>query len=193
MSAVVLSFFTFFVIAFAAGVVTLDTYNESNENDDQLMATAGVIRVAQSWTNDNATNLDSAAFWVKKSGTPTGTMVATVHSHTGTYGTSSEANALLATSDTVSISGLTTSFALVTFNFTGADRIALSASTQYVVSLDYSGASGVRPAIDSSSPAADGNYSQYTAAWATNSGEDVIFYVYGKTAEAVPNKVFLTI
>lgn len=160
----------------------LDSYSESNYATLAALYSGNWIIYGQSFTSSVGGELDSVKFYLKKTGTPPGNMTATIYAHTGTYGSSSKGTGpTLATSDAISASTLSTSFGLVTFDFSGAERITLSASTYYVVALEYSSGDGsnrVDIGIDNTSPTHSGNRAGYTSGWASNSGQDTIFYVY---------------
>ena len=78
--------------------------------------------------------LISAQFSIQKQGTPTDNLYAEVYAHTGTFGTTGlPTGAVLATSDNVDGSTLTTSLAPVVFPFSGGNQITLTENTSYVV------------------------------------------------------------
>lgn len=145
------------------------------------------VAVGQSFTNTNEIILDSAKFSLRKSGSPTGSMYAKLYAHSGVYGTSSVGTGtVLATSDAIDPSTLTTSFALITFSFSGANRILLSASTYYCIECYYDGGSSLNGlSIGLSTPTGhSGNafdYQTYAAPnWRSSSSDDANFYVYGE-------------
>jgi len=108
----------------------IDFYSESNFSSQDGLSSAYSTGHAQSFTCGFNCNLDSAKFYFSKGGSPTGNAYAKVYAHSGTYGTSSvPTGAALATSDAVDVSGLSAALNLKTFNFSGANRISLSAST----------------------------------------------------------------
>jgi hypothetical protein len=112
-------------------------------------------------------------------------MVAEVYAHSGTYGSSSiPTGNTLATSDGYAVNPPNFPGGLINFNFTGANRIVLNASTHYcIVARSYSGtwsaSFGVGVRTDASSPTHSGNAIGYiSGAWSAQS-RDTIFYVYG--------------
>lgn len=126
-----------------------------------------------------------------KTGSPTGTMYAKVYAITGTYGTdATPTGAALATSDGVDVASLTTSYNLITFTFSGANRITLTADTYYAVIVEYAGGDSsnyLRVGADNSSPSHDGNrigWSNSSSTWSASSTTDVCFYVYIEAASA---------
>lgn len=171
-------------------VVTIDSYSESNRSQDLAMvyvdASNWRTKITQSFTSSLTITLDSCKFnlLVSTPGVDKSTY-AKVYSHSGTYGTSSLPDTLLATSDAVSTSAIGGSLSLITFSFTGANRITLSASTQYVVMFDYSTATSdsdiVGISYDFTSPSHGGNEAYLTQAGWTTSSSDLCFYVYGDT------------
>jgi hypothetical protein len=171
-------------------VVTIDSYSESNRSQDLAMvyvdASNWRTKITQSFTSSLTITLDSCKFnlLVSTPGVDKSTY-AKVYSHSGTYGTSSLPDTLLATSDAVSTSAIGGSLSLITFSFTGANRITLSASTQYVVMFDYSTATSdsdiVGISYDFTSPSHGGNEAYLNQAGWTTSSSDLCFYVYGDT------------
>ena len=164
----------------------LDNYSESNQSTVQSMRGGSVTGVGQAFAVSLADRkLDSCKFYLKKVGSPTGNIVAKLYSHTGTYPTSSLPDTLLATSDAVSITTLTTSSALITFTFSGAERIDLS-TTNYVITCEYSGGDAsnlLQAGYDETSPTHGGimeiQMAILSGAWGTATGQDLCFYVYG--------------
>ena len=172
--------------------VLIDSYSETNQSGGEALGVAGSFAVAngQSFTDPDGHVLDSCQFNLRKMGSPTGNAVAKVYAHTGTWGSSGvPSGAALAVSDAVAVSTLGTSYRLVTFEFSGANRITLAAGTHYVVTVEYSaGTAGnyIIVGYDSSSPTHPGNkcYSNNGTSWMEVGGYDVPFYVYGAGATA---------
>ena len=174
-----------------AVLVTVDSYSEANYDNWYSMytlhpsATWGASLCWQSFTCGTAAKLTSCKFYLKKLGSPTGTVTARLYSHSGTYGTSSVPGTLLATSDAFNVSTLTTNFTLATFIFSGSQQYTMSANTKYVIVLindndvvnidNY-----IIFGLDATSPTHGGNSGYYrNSAWTPESGHDAIFYVYG--------------
>lgn len=159
-----------------------DKYNESNQDTTQSLVSGSVIGNGQSFVGNGGV-LTSAQFYLKKTGSPTGTAVAKVYAHSGTFGTSSiPTGTALATSATLDVTTLTTSYQLIAFKFIGTNNITLTNATDYVITIEYSGGSSgntVDVGIDSSSPTHSGNESTLTGStWTAHSGIDTIFFVY---------------
>lgn len=156
----------------------VDSYSESNRNTD----TAGPNR-GQSFTGDGGV-LNSAKFYLYKAGSPTGNSRAKIYAHSGTFGTSSiPTGSALATSDDIDISTFSTSQQLVTFTFSGANKITLDNGTKYIVviEIDYtpSDPNYIWIGLDTSSPSHNGNYSFFSSGtWTPDSSIDMCFYVY---------------
>jgi len=102
----------------------IDSYSESHQDlAITLQAGGGNTKVGQSFTGDGNA-LNSCKFYLQKSGSPTGNAVATLYAHTGTFGTNgTPTGAALATSDNFDVSTLTTNLQLITFNFSGVEKI----------------------------------------------------------------------
>lgn len=158
----------------------IDSYSETNQN-----TSAADYAEGQSFTGDGGI-LNSAKFYLKKAGSPTGSAYAKIYAHSGTFGTSSvPTGSPLATSGAFDISTLTTSFQLITFTFTGANKITLTNGTKYIVTLEFSGYTPSYPnyvwtGIDTSSPTHGGNlcYKDSGGSWNAVSAYDTCFYVY---------------
>lgn len=158
----------------------VDSYSESNQSTVQAVRNGGVTGMGQAFACSITKKLDSCKFYLNKSGSPTGNITAKLYSHSGTYGTSSLPNTLLATSDVVEISTLSTSSALITFHFSGAERIDLSA-TNYVITCEYSGGDAsnlLQAGYDGTSPTHGGIMVYNNSGWRTATGQDLCFYVY---------------
>ena len=164
----------------------IDSYSESNNDNYQRLYAASINELGQSFTCGAAYTLASCKFYLKKGGSPTGNAYAKIYAHSGTYGTNSvPTGAALATSDAIDVSTLSTSYALVTFTFSGANAISLDASTYYIVQCVYTGGTYlayVEIGMDNSSPSHSGNVSYlYSSVWYTYT-RDAPFYVYGEEA-----------
>jgi len=174
------------LVGFGAQVID-DFYSESNyvsPNDGGLRSDAAT-QFGQSFTSTGGT-LDSIKWYVKKyTGSPTGNATAKVYAHSGTYGTSGvPTGSALATSLDVDVSAWSTSYSLVTFNFTGANRITLTNGTYYVAVLAYSGGDSsnlISYGMDNTGTHS-GNESEYVTGWRYSdswlTGRDAPFYVY---------------
>lgn len=165
-------------------VTLVDSYSESNRNTDLNLSdvsASGINGASQSFTAVAGT-LDSCQFYLNKTGSPTGNATVELYAITGTHGTNAKpTGSPLATSDTFDVSTLTGTQSLVTFNFSGANRIALTNGTNYCLAIRYtSGSSGntVDVGVDTTSPTHGGNgaFRQFIT-WSSYSG-DVCFYLY---------------
>jgi len=167
-------------------IVLIDSYSESNQDSlYDLRTNNNIDKVGQCFTNENSLILDSCKFYLKKSGNPIGDMVAKFYEITGTYGTNGKpTGSALATSAPISASTLTTSFQLITFLFTGLNRINLNSSTYYVIVLepvDLGDTNFIQIGIDQTTPSHSGNTALHNPfpAWNVTNSTDVIFYIYG--------------
>jgi len=136
--------------------------------------------VSHSFTANGGT-LNSCKFIMNKSGSPTGNCYAKIYAHSGTYGTSSVRDGdALATSDAVDVSTLPNIYQtlLITFIFSGANKITLTDGVYYCVAFYYDGGDAsnhphVRASTDNSCHSGnDANYAN------TSSASDITFYVY---------------
>lgn len=168
----------------------IDSYSETNQNDTDDMYGARTGR-GQSFANTDECYLSSAKFYLSKTGSPPGTLYCRLYAHTGTYGTSSLPTGSVLDQSSMSASSLGTSFALVTFNFTGG--YILQPNTKYCISLYYNeggsdASNKVNVGADTTSPTHGGNYFFDNGGGWTTSTADGCFYVYGETG---PSGTFL--
>lgn len=165
-------------------IILLESYSETNQSGQTALFAGSVIDEGQSFLCNNTGKLDSCKFYLKKLGTPTGNMVAKLYTSTGSLGsTSKPTGAPLAISDPISITTLTTSFALVDFEFSGVNRVSMAAATNYVIVVEYTGGDGSNNliiGIDNTAPSYPGNssFSADGTNWTPLAGVDICFYVY---------------
>lgn len=180
-------------------LVIVDSYSEIKTTTDSTnIHSANITRIGETFSNVNASILDSCKFYLSKLGSPTGTATAKLYAITGSYGVNATpTGSALATSDTFDISTLTSGRQLITFNFTNANRVTLSAATHYAILLDANSVTGdgvnfVQMGDDGTTASQSGelvwttdnvNYSRLAGtSFAT------AFYVYGSPALTFVNK-----
>lgn len=154
-----------------------DSYDISNQN--AVLNCIFSSKTGQSFTG-NGGILNSAQFEIRKYMAPTGSVYARIYAHSGVYGTSSiPTGSALATSDAFDISTLTTTFQLISFNFSGANKINLANGTNYVIAVEYpaSGSYGMTFGNDNT-PTHAGNFVTNSGSWVADITRDMIFYVY---------------
>ena len=172
--------------------VIVDSYSESNHNGASNIYSSQSF-CGQSFTG-NGTALTSAKFYLRKiSGSPTGSCYSKIYSHTGTYGTSSEPNVLLATSNAVDVSTLSpSSYELKEFTFSGEEQIVLEDGSYYVLVFSYSGGdvgNYIACGLDGVSSSHSGNAGQWfssSSSYFLLGDYDLIFYVYGEEIVITP-------
>lgn len=126
--------------------------------------------------------IQSAKFFLKKTGSPTGNIRAALYSHSGVYGTSSVPNTLVATSKEFDASKLLTTYEEIEFPFVYADAASMTATTNYVIIIEegtgYSGTGAnyvqVRGAAAGSH---GGNKSANAGGWTAQAAADLSFQV----------------
>jgi len=162
----------------------VDSYSESNSDTETNYTDYHGYLFGQSFTGDGGT-LNSIKAYLKRSGAFANNIYIYVFAHSGTYGTSSvPTGSVLATSDAVNSSTINTSLGLVTFNFSGANKITLTNGIYYTfyVLIDSGGSFAtniVYGGSDSSSPSHSGNlFYDGGGGYVASSGEDLCFYVY---------------
>ena len=105
------------------------------------MYSGGTTVVGQSFTSQGGI-LRRASFYLGKDGSPTGNVVARLRTHSGTYGTNSlPTGAVLATSENVLASSLSTTKYWINFDFT--DEYELQDGTNYCIEVYYAGGDDV--------------------------------------------------
>jgi hypothetical protein len=167
----------------AATPTTTASYAETNQSGTTSLYSGSTVGAGQSFTADGKI-LSACRFHLKKTGSPTGNAVCKIYAHSGTLGSSSiPTGAALATSSTLDVSTLTTSYVLTEFKFTGTSNvITLTNATNYVLAIEYSGGSvgnTLDVGTDTSAPTAPGNFSTYNgSSWTAVSGTDACFYLY---------------
>ena len=158
----------------------IDSYSESNNDYGHTMYSGWRTRTGQSFTGKKL-KLSSCVFYIKKVGSPTGNAVAKLYAHSGTFGASSvPTGSALATSDNFDVATLSTSYGLITFNFTGVNKYLIDAG-YWCIDCEYSGGDSsnyITIGADNSSPAHSGNSFIYDSSW-TATTQDICFYVYG--------------
>lgn len=167
----------------------VDSYSESNQSSDFTLSSdeTGHTYFGQSFTGDGGT-LESAKFYIKKSGSPTGNINVYIYTetHATAFGTDSlPTGSVLATSDNFDVTTLTTSYTLTSFTFSGAEKITLTNGTKYVVAVKYdatvSSTGSLIVGYDSTSPTHAGNvvrFFNFNTTWYAQSGYDCCFYIY---------------
>lgn len=181
------------VIAVSLGAVidlyedqgVVDYYSESNRNTDfSPIHSATTNFIGQTFTANIAGNLTSCKFYLKKNGTPTGTIRAKLYAMSGTYGTSGQpTGSALATSNDVIISAVSTSLGLTTFTFT--TTYILDSQQKYCILLDATSLTGdasnyIAWGEDTTSPTHGGNRfssSNGGTSYNTTSSVDMCFYI----------------
>lgn len=178
----------------------ITSYSETNQNSTAALYGdfGGGTSYAQAFINPSSVTLNSAKFFLKiRTGSPSGNMFADIYAAAGTPGSTGEpTGSILASSDGVNANTLTGTYALVTFTFSGVNKITLSASTNYCVAVRFPSGTAdtndVGVGYDSTGDAADQNYAETTGfvTWTAFSSLDVCFYIYADDAAAA-NSSFL--
>ena len=161
---------------------TIDSYSETNYNQDYYLSSADYLRVGQAFTG-NGEKLGSCKFYLKKgNGNPYGNAVAKLYALSGNFGTDAlPIGDALAVSNTFAVSDLTSDFQLITFVFDGT--FTLVNGTHYFIVFEYLDGDFNNDVIignqgwDSLYP---GNDAIDNGGWFTDGpGATIIFYVYG--------------
>jgi hypothetical protein len=155
-------------------IVIIDSYTEANHSADHGLDAGSN---GQAITLASNTTITSITYYLKRSGSPTGNAFVELYATTGTVGTdANKTGGVLATSDGVANSSISTSSELVEFTFTpGYDASAGDICILTATSVAYTG-SRLFNGYDSSSPTHGGNYIEGPS---PDSGADCIFYLRG--------------
>lgn len=160
--------------------VVIDSYSESNHDTNRSLNATTTGR-AQSFTARSNAVFTQAKLYLKKTGSPTGDATIKLYAHSGTYGTSSIPTGSALDSVTYAVSSLTTSYQLITFDFSGGYNLVQG--TYYVLAIEYSSgdaSNNVQVGTDTSSPGHGGNTDYYSGgSWNADSSQDHCFYIYG--------------
>lgn len=176
----------------SVSTATEDSYSESNHDGGSAFVcgnstNCGGTQIGQTFQASAAGTLTSAQLYLQRSGTLTGNATALLYAMTGTLGTTGiPTGSVLATSDNVTASTLSTSYTLVTFTFSGAQQYSLVSGTNYVIVLNYAtddGTAGINFGRDSSAPTHQGNRANCSlfpcaGSWSASATIDMPFYVF---------------
>lgn len=175
-------------------MATISSYSETNQDSSLSQSSANRQGVGQAFTMPASSYvLTQAKFYLQiGTGSPTGNMTVRIYAVTGTVGVAAvPTGSVLAESDAIDASTLGAGFALVTFNFSGANQITLSASTNYAVVLWYpngDGSNNINNGDDTSSQSSGGNFCQTTnsgVSWTSSGTIGMIYYVIGNLATSI--------
>lgn len=161
----------------------LDSYAETNQ-DAESNSQANTKHQGQntvSQTTYTQAKVTSVKFYLKKTGSPTGNIVAKVYTQDGDGKPDTQVGG---DSDAVAASSLGTSYGLVEFTWS-SDFPIIDTGTSYGVYYDVSGCTltaenYIGLGCDGSSPSHGGNLIYYDAGWNVYGGYDVCFYLYGE-------------
>ncbi|MEI6901160.1 MAG: hypothetical protein WCL00_14885, partial [Bacteroidota bacterium] len=129
--------------------------------------------------------LDSVKLYLSVLNSPVGNCYVEIYAHAGSWGTTGiPTGPPLAISDALNVASVGTSMGLITYTFSGANRIALSAGTKYVMVHHYGGtvsANWVKFGVDTAQKLHYGNmvWSSDGITWSPDTSYDAIFYVIG--------------
>jgi hypothetical protein len=127
--------------------------------------------------------LDKTKLYLKKVGSPTGSIYAYLYATTGAFGQKVPTGAPLATSLPVDIASLSTNAQFVNFDFTDANEVPLAIDTYYAVVVSYNGGNASNYLAVGSTTyggTSGGNRvsSSNGSSWTYATG-DMVFYLYG--------------
>ena len=166
---------------------TVASPSDTNVDSSQLMG--------QSFEVQNTCTLDSLIIDMKTNSSPSGSFQFEIYAMTGTYGsTSKPTGSVLATSDTVTVGSLTSSYATYTVYFTGANAIAMTAGQRYCLVCNYANTSFPNSIyLKNKTPSFHGGNQSYQSGgtWTELGAYDVVFNLQGNTGGSSVNSNFL--
>jgi len=159
--------------------ILIDSYNPTTDFYNTVKF-GNTTTTGQSFSCNVDTLLNSCVFQISKVGSPTGNITAVLYAHTGVYGTSSKpTGTVLATSDPIDISTISTTKTNVTFTFSGVNKYPLT-TNKYVILLKYSGTTSLNIwYLTGNGASGNSSYNTAPTTWASLSGFDYLFFVYG--------------
>lgn len=157
-------------------------------NNDSTQSFAEVFEAV------NSATLDSLIIDMKTNGTPTGSFNFQIYAITGTYGsTAIPTGSPLATSDTITVASLTSSYATYTVTFSGANRISIISGGQYAVACNYTNTPYPNAIfLKIKTPSFYGGNSAYkaTGTWNAFATHDLLFDLQGVSASGNTSSFF---
>ncbi len=158
-----------------------DEYALSNHTlATRLLGDGTNLGLGQSWTSSRFDKLTRVRVLMRKTGTPTGTVVCNIYAHSGTFGTSSiPTGSPLAVSETIDLSDMDDH--ILEYDFEFKDSFVPTSTTKYVVTIEYSGgdvSNHLEVGVDTTSPTHGGNQSTLVgSSWTGFGGVDIPFRV----------------
>jgi hypothetical protein len=174
-----------------SAVYIIDSYSASNTDSSDSLQTVhpssggNYSAAGQCFLGKASYTVSNVLFNLKKVGVPTGNLVVALYAVTGTPDTdATPTGAALATSDSVSIATLNTTYDLVNFNFSTSPVLSAQyyfCCVQIQSATLVDGSNYVDVAFDGSAPSHGGNLADFkNSAWSAYNWADAPFYVYGK-------------
>ncbi len=169
--------------------VACDDYPDSNQTAALPVYFDGTYQaVGQTFNVADGNTLKTARFNLSATGAPTGSVVAKLYVLDDDTGSGTDGipdGDALATSDPVDISTLTAdpTFAMVDFDFTGANRVWMEPGSDYVIVVEYvdpmsSASDCLNVGVDTVTTSHGGNSASFDGAvWVDDNDTDVVFDV----------------
>lgn len=180
----------------------IDFYSESNYSGQfEFGINSGydLKGCGETFIGDGST-IDRCKFYLKKMGSPGGSIYARIYSvyDIGAGCVRMWPDTVLAVSDGVTAGSVSTSFSLITFTFSGANKIMLTNGTNYFLVCWYLDGvylgDTIQIGLDNTSPTHPSCYAEYVENYSWNNyPKDLCFYVYSGAGGggAVPIPVFM--
>lgn len=188
---ITITFISYFDLVKAA-TVTQDSYYATVGSYTPLYS-GNFTRTGQSITASVTANVTSISFQMKKIGSPTGNMTAKIYAESNFSGfgvDSRPTGSVLATSDTLAASTLSTSVSTTTFTFSGANQYRMTSGVNYTIEVNYTSgnvSNSVNVGYDFTILGHSGNQFYYNGSYTTNDGADTEFVVFASTSSSPPS------
>jgi len=175
--------------AVLSGSVITSFSEATQDNAYTLYNSTNTSRAGECFTLSNSHTIRSVKFYLKKTGSPTGTIGAYLYAASGTPGTDAVITGSVLASATLDCSTFTTDYVLYEFVFTTPYTVAPgNYGIQVSMASSTSDASNyVSLGLDASSPSySTGNAYLYNGSYTAESSKDVCFYLYGIDSSRLP-------
>jgi len=168
---------------------TLVAYFSGTNDTNLTLNYTGDISGGTTFTPNASGKLTSIKLLLRKNQSPTTNMTITIYAMTGTYGTNGKpTGSVLATSDAISSSSLSTTLTSTEFAFSGANQIDLTSGTHYCLSLNFYDSGGSTREVWIGGDYDGGGNETYfmskdLSTWSSGNMVDIIFSVYALTQQ----------
>ena len=166
------------------------SWSETNYDEPTYLRYSTVTKQVQTFLADANGDLVQCKFYIKKVGSPTGNIFATLYDTSGGVPTGSA----IATSNNYDVSTVGTDLGLITFTFSTTYPIV--SGTTYAIGIEgdftVSTSNYISVGHDSGGGAAGGNFYYWTTSWVDSAPADLCFYIYLKYLQSYSESTIKT-